>query len=31
MIIFAILIATNAVNLIAAAMIEWFPSFTSLG
>jgi cytochrome c-type biogenesis protein len=31
LIIFAILIATNAVNLIAAAMIEWFPSFTSLG
>ena len=31
LIIFAILIATNAVNLIADAMILWFPGFMSLG
>ncbi|MDX5381410.1 MAG: cytochrome c biogenesis protein CcdA [Rhodobacterales bacterium] len=31
LIVFAILIATNAVNLIADAMIRWFPGFTSLG
>ncbi|HEY9019855.1 MAG TPA: cytochrome c biogenesis protein CcdA [Paracoccaceae bacterium] len=31
LIIFAILIATNAVNLIADAMIRWFPGFMSLG
>ena len=31
LIIFAILIATDAVNLIADAMIRWFPTFGSLG
>jgi len=31
LIIFAILIATNAVNLIADAMIRWFPVFTTVG
>jgi len=31
LIIFAILIATDAVNLIADVMIRWFPSFGSLG
>jgi cytochrome c-type biogenesis protein len=31
LIIFAVLIATNAVNLIADAMIRWFPSFAGLG
>ena len=31
LIIFAILIATNAVNMIADAMIRWFPWFLSLG
>lgn len=31
LIVFAILIATNAVNYIANAMINWFPSFQSLG
>jgi cytochrome c-type biogenesis protein len=31
LIVFAILIVTNGVSLIAAAMIRWFPSFTSLG
>lgn len=31
LIIFAILIATNAVNMIADAMIRWFPGFLSLG
>jgi cytochrome c-type biogenesis protein len=31
LIIFAILIATNAVNLIADAMIRWFPGFMSIG
>lgn len=31
LILFAILIATNAVNLIAAFMIEWFPSFGTFG
>ncbi|SER01769.1 cytochrome c biogenesis CcdA family protein [Thalassovita taeanensis] len=31
LIIFAILIATNAVNLIADAMIRWFPGFQSVG
>lgn len=31
LIVFAILIATNAVNLIADAMIRWFPGFMSLG
>ena len=31
LIIFAILIATNAVNMIADAMIRWFPGFMSLG
>src|SRR6056297_124657 len=31
LIVFAILIATNAVNIIANVMIEWFPSFQSLG
>ena len=31
LIIFAILIATNTINLIAAAMIRWFPSFSSIG
>ncbi|MEE4345838.1 MAG: cytochrome c biogenesis protein CcdA [Paracoccaceae bacterium] len=31
LIIFAILIATNAVNLIAEAMLRWFPGFMSLG
>jgi cytochrome c-type biogenesis protein len=31
LIIFAILIATNAVNMIADAMIRWFPGFMTLG
>lgn len=31
LIVFALLIATGSVNLIADAMIRWFPSFTSLG
>ncbi|MDQ7069816.1 MAG: cytochrome c biogenesis protein CcdA [Rhodobacterales bacterium] len=31
LIIFAILIATNTINVIAAAMIRWFPSFSSIG
>lgn len=31
LIVFAILIATNAVNYIAAFMIEWMPALTSLG
>lgn len=31
LIVFAVLIATNAVNLIADAMIRWFPGFMSLG
>ncbi len=31
LIIFAILIATNSINVIAAAMIRWFPSFSSIG
>lgn len=31
LILFAILIATNAVNLIADAMIRWFPVFSSVG
>lgn len=31
LIIFAILIATNAVNMIADAMIRWFPGFMSFG
>jgi len=31
LLIFAILIATNAVNLIAAAMIEWMPGLMGLG
>lgn len=31
LIVFAVLIATNAVNLIAAAMIDWFPGLQSLG
>ncbi|MGB7319717.1 MAG: cytochrome c biogenesis protein CcdA [Planktotalea sp.] len=31
LILFAILIATGSVNIIAAAMIEWFPSFGTLG
>ncbi|RKT34850.1 cytochrome c-type biogenesis protein [Roseovarius halotolerans] len=31
LIVFAVLIATNAVNVIANFMIEWFPSFQSLG
>ena len=31
LILFAILIATNAVNLIADAMIRWFPAFGSVG
>jgi len=31
LIIFAVLIATNAVNLIADAMIRWFPGFMSIG
>lgn len=31
LILFAILIATGSVNLIAAAMIEWFPSFSKIG
>jgi len=31
LILFAILIATNAVNLIADAMIRWFPGFQSIG
>jgi cytochrome c-type biogenesis protein len=31
LIIFAILIATNAVNMIADAMIRWFPGFMALG
>lgn len=31
LIIFAVLIATNAVNLIGDAMLRWFPSFGSLG
>jgi len=31
LIVFAILIATNTVNVIAAALIRWFPSFSSFG
>jgi cytochrome c-type biogenesis protein len=31
LIIFAVLIATNAVNMIADAMIRWFPGFMSMG
>lgn len=31
LIVFAILIATNAVNLIADAMIRWFPGFMNIG
>src|SRR6056297_940943 len=31
LILFAVLIATDAVNLIADAMIRWFPSFQSIG
>lgn len=31
LIVFAVLIATGGVNLIAQAMLEWFPSFGSLG
>lgn len=31
LIVFAVLIATNAVNIIANFMIEWFPGFQSLG
>lgn len=31
LILFALLIATGSVNLIANAMIQWFPSLTSLG
>lgn len=31
LIVFAVLIATGGVNLIAQAMIEWFPTFGSLG
>lgn len=31
LILFAILIATNAVNLIADWMIRWFPAFSSVG
>jgi len=31
LIVFAVLIATGGVNLIAQAMIDWFPGFTSLG
>ena len=31
LILFAILIATDTVNLISNAMIEWFPSFSGLG
>ena len=31
LILFAVLIATNAVNLIADAMIRWFPGFAGLG
>ena len=31
LIVFAVLIATNAVNLIADAMIRWFPGFMSIG
>ncbi len=31
LIVFAVLIATNAVNLIADAMIRWFPSFQTIG
>lgn len=31
LIVFALLIATNSINLIAAAMIKWFPSFASVG
>ncbi len=31
LIIFALLIATNAVNLIADAMIRWFPGFMNIG
>lgn len=31
LIVFAVLIATDAVNLIADAMIRWFPGFTNLG
>lgn len=31
LIVFAILIATNTVNLIANLMLEWFPSFGSIG
>ncbi len=31
LIVFAVLIVTDSVNLIADAMIRWFPGFTSLG
>jgi len=31
LILFAVLIVTGGVQLIADAMIRWFPSFTSLG
>ena len=31
LIIFAVLIATNTINIIANAMIEWFPVFTRIG
>jgi len=31
LIVFAILIATNSINIIAAAMIRWFPAFSSVG
>jgi cytochrome c-type biogenesis protein len=31
LIVFAILIATGSVNLIADAMIRWFPALTALG
>ncbi len=31
LIVFAVLIATGAVNMIANAMIQWFPGFTSIG
>jgi cytochrome c-type biogenesis protein len=31
LIIFAVLIATDGVNLIADAMIRWFPGFVNLG
>jgi len=31
LIVFAVLIATDAVNLIANMMLQWFPSFQSIG